>query len=261
LHFRVSIPGDIISRKAVRVVTYNGKSRASLSKEQLGVKGYAFGFEGLIEYINQQLPKNEIMGKALRKDVPMFPELAIRELVANAIIHQDFFMQGSGPIIEIFEGRVEITNPGAPLIDKNRFIDHPPISRNEYLAKFMRRIGVCEERGSGFDKVVSETEYYQLPAPEIEIFDKHIRVILFAHQSFSKMSKDDKIRACYLHACLRRVNREFVTNSSLRERFDIDVKNSSVISRLLKDTLDAELIKYADETTSDKHKKYLPYWA
>ena len=252
---------QFLSRKSIRVIFYQGKNKTTPSHEQTGVKGYATGFEGLIEYINQFLPKNEVIGKALRKDVPMYPELAIRELVANALVHQDFSMQGAGPMIEIFEGRIEITNPGNPLIEKERFIDHPPISRNEALASFMRRIGVCEERGSGFDKVVSQTEFYQLPAPEIDIYDNHTRVTLFSHISFAEMSKEDRIRACYLHACLKRVNREYVTNSSLRERFDIEEKNSSMISRLIKQTLESGLIKLADETTSDKYKKYLPFWA
>jgi predicted HTH transcriptional regulator len=147
------------------------------------------------------------------------------------------------------------------MIEKSRFLDHPPISRNEKLAGFMRRIGICEERGSGFDKVVSQTEYYQLPAPEIEIYDNHTRIILYAHKPFAKMSKDDRQRACYLHACLKKVNRDHMTNSSLRERFTIGAKNSAMISRLLNETCDAGLIKISDDSTSDKNRKYLPYWA
>ena len=131
---------------------------SSASKEQFGGKGYANGFEGLIGYINNLLPNNEILGQAIRKVVPMYPEIAFRELVANAIVHQNFFMHGTSPLIEIFKDRLEITNPGTPLIDKARFVDHPPISRNEKLDSFMRRAGICEERGSGFDKVVHETE-------------------------------------------------------------------------------------------------------
>lgn len=250
-----------LERKAVRVIMYQGKSRTESSNELLDTKGYANGLEGFIGYINQLIPKNEIIGKALRRDLPMYPELAIRELVVNAIVHQDFFITGTGPVIEIFDNRIEITNPGLPLIDKDRFIDHPPVSRNEILASLMRRIGACEERGSGYDKVVAQTEFYQLPAPEIDIFDSHIKVTLFAHMTFSEMSKSDRIRSCYLHTCLKRVNREYATNTTLRERFGIDEKNRSMISRLLKDTLDANLIKLADETASDKHKKYIPYWA
>ena len=204
---------------------------------------------------------NEILGRALRKVVPMYPEMAIRELVANSIIHQNFFMNGTSPMIEIFSNRMEITNPGTPLIDKSRFVDHPPLSRNEKLASFMRRIGVCEERGSGYDKVVYQTEEYQLPAPDIEIYENHTKVTLFAHMEYAQMSKNDRYRACYLHACLKRVNRDYMTNSSLRERFKIESKNSSMISRLLSETCDVGLIKISDESTSDKNRKYLPFWA
>lgn len=251
-----------LSRKAVRVIKYEGTDRISAaSKEQIVGKGYANGFEGLITYINNLLPNNEILGKALRKVVPMYPDIAVRELVANAIIHQNLFMQGTSPLIEIFTDRLEITNPGTPLIDKVRFVDHPPVSRNEKIASFMRRIGVCEERGSGYDKVVFQTELYQLPAPEIEIYNDHTKVILYAHKEFSKMSKDDRYRACYLHACLKRVNRDVMTNASLRERFKIDSKNSSMISRLLTETCTIGLIKISPDSTSDKNRKYLPFWA
>jgi len=164
-------------------------------------------------------------------------------------------------MIEIFEDRMEITNPGLPLIDTARFVDHPPVSRNEKLASFMRRIGVCEERGSGYDKVVFQTEFYQLPAPEIEIYNDHTKVILYAHKEYAKMTKGDRYRACYLHACIKRVNRDVMTNASLRERFNIDSKNSSMISRLLNETCEIGLIKISPDSTSDKNRKYLPFWA
>ncbi len=251
-----------LERKAVRVIKYDGTDRvSSASKEQVGSKGYANGFSGLIDYINNLLPNNEILGKAIRKVVPMYPEIAVRELVANAIIHQNFFMQGTSPMIEIFEDRLEITNPGLPLIDTARFVDHPPVSRNEKLASFMRRIGVCEERGSGYDKVVFQTEYYQLPAPEIELYNDHTKVILYAHKEYAKMTKEDRYRACYLHACIKRVNRDVMTNASLRERFNIESKNSSMISRLLSETCELGLIKLSPDSTSDKNRKYLPFWA
>lgn len=251
-----------LSRKAVRVIKYTGNNRMlSASQEIVIDTGYASSFEKLIIHIGGLVPVNEVLGAALRKNVSMYPELAIRELIANAIIHQDFFSKGTSPMVEIFDDRMEVTNPGTPLIDKNRFVDHPPVSRNEKIASFMRRIGVCEERGSGYDKIVFQTEFFQLPAPEIDIYDNNTKVSLFAYKPFSKMDKNDRQRACYLHACLKRVNREFMTNSSLRERFKIDAKNSSMISRLLNDTCASGLIKVSEDSTSDKNRKYLPFWA
>jgi len=251
-----------LKRKAVRVVVYNSATRLETIKEQTGGKGYASGFEGLIEFINGLIPRNEIVGKALRKDVPMYPEIAVRELVANALIHQDFFIRGAGPMIEIFSDRLEITNPGEPLVKAERFLDSPPKSRNESLASFMRRIGVCEERGSGIDKVVFQAEFYQLPAPLIEVIDNSTKVTLFSHRPLSKMDKDDKIRATYLHACLKYVQREYLTNSSLRDRFGIQKENSAMVSRIIKDAVEEEKIKPVDkESESRKHARYAPFWA
>lgn len=253
---------NLINRKAIRVVQYKGNSRLKTKKEQLGQKGYACGFAGILNYINEQLPINEEIGRAFRKDVRVFPELALRELIANALIHQDFSEHGTGPMIEIFENRVEITNPGKPLISTMRFVDHNPQSRNEKLAYFMRRLKICEERGSGIDKVIYECEYHQLPAPKFIEGENYTRVILYAYRTFSQMDKDEKMRACYLHACLKYVQGETMTNTSLRQRFGIAEKNYSMVSRIISEAIKLGLVKeYDAESKSKKHSKYIPFWA
>jgi predicted HTH transcriptional regulator len=250
-----------LKRKAMRVIQYKGRDRTQTLKEQDGTKGYASGFQGLISYINGLLPSNEILGQALRKTVPMFPEPAVRELVANALIHQDFSLVGVGPMVEIFEDRIEITNPGTPLVDPERFVDTPPRSRNEALASLLRRTGICEERGSGWDKVVFETEFYQLPAPLAEVVFDHTRVVLYAHRSLGRMDKEDKVRAVYLHACLRYVSRQHLTNTSVRERFGIKPKNIAMASRLIRDAVESGLIVPFDLEAGPKLMRYVPYWA
>ena len=250
-----------LRRKAVRVIQYRGTSRVETLKEQAGSKGYASGFEGLIGYINGLLPSNEVIEQALRKTVPRFPELAVRELVANALIHQDFFLAGAGPMVEIFEDRIEITNPGVPLVDTQRFVDSPPRSRNEALASLMRRIGICEERGSGWDKVVLQTELYQLPAPLAEVANDHTRVVLFAPRPLLSMDKAERVRAVYLHACLRYVSREYLTNSSVRQRFAIASQNIAKASRLIAEAVDAGAIVADDPNAAPKLRRYVPVWA
>lgn len=252
---------DTVKRKAVRVIQYDGKGKIKTLKDQEGKFGYAVGFERLIKYINDLLPSNEIMGQALRDTVTMYPEIAIRELVANAIIHQDFEEKGTGPMVEIFSDRIEISNPGLPLITPNRFIDEYQ-SRNEDLAAMMRRFRICEERGSGIDKVVFNIELFQLPAYDVHIQEKHTKVILYAYQKFADMDKKDRIRACYQHACLKFVTNEIMTNQSLRQRFKIADENAAMVSRIIKDTFEAGLIKEVDpENTSRKFVKYIPSWA
>jgi ATP-dependent DNA helicase RecG len=250
-----------IRRKALRVIQYRGTSRIETVREQDGTRGYAADFEGLIGIINGMLPSSEVIDQALRRTVLMFPEPAVRELVANALIHQDFGLTGVGPMVEIFDDRVEITNPGAPLMDTQRFVDTPPKSRNEALVSLMRRFGICEERGSGWDKVVFETELHQLPAPLPEATEDHTRVVLFAPRPLTKMDKADRVRAVYLHACLRYVSREYLTNTSVRARFGIEPHNLATASRLIKETVGAGLIVPDDPHAAPKLRRYVPSWA
>lgn len=252
---------ESLARKAVRVIVYRGKNKVETLREQEGVRGYAIGFEGMIDWINSQLPSNEVIGRAFREDIRMYPEIAIRELVANALIHQDFRMSGAGPLVEIFSDRIVFSNPGKPLITTNRFIDEYQ-SRNEVLASFMRRIGICEEKGSGVDKVVHYSEMYQLPALDFQQAERHTRAILFSFKALNEMDKAERVRAVYQHACLCYVSNEKLTNQSLRNRFKIESQNSAIASRMIGETLQEGLIKPDDpNNTSRKHMKYIPFWA
>lgn len=245
-----------VKRKSVRVVIYKGNTRVNRSKEQEGLFGYAVSFENLLSYINDKLPHNEEISISLRKETKMYPEVAIREFVANALIHQDLSISGAGPMIEIFDNRIEITNTGEPLIDTDRFIDHPPRSRNEDMASFMRQIGVCEEGGTGVDRALINIAFYQLPAPNFEKYENFTKVTLYARKSLKDMTLNDKVRACFQHCVLRYVENARMTNATLRERLGIGEKNYPAASAIIRATIDKKLIK-----ESEKPKEYVPIWA
>lgn len=252
---------DRLSRKAVRIVQYADNGRLNMQKEEVGTKGYAAGFESLVKYLEALLPSREVINGALRERKSAFPPVAIREIVANSLIHQDFSISGAGPVVEIFSNRIEVTNPGTPLIDIKRIIDNPPKSRNEKLAEVMRRLRMCEELGTGWDKIVIACELQQLPAPKIEIFAESTKVTLYARENFAALSLADKLWACYLHACIKRVQGEYLTNSSLRDRFGLKETSSGTVSRLIKEAVKANLIKPLDPDTAPRYMKYIPAWA
>ncbi|MFH1319550.1 MAG: ATP-binding protein [Bacteroidota bacterium] len=251
-----------LKRKTVRVIVYKESSRIYADKEQEEGGGYGSDFESLVKYIMDQLPTNEVIENALRKQMKVHPEKAIREFIANALIHQDFSVTGTGVMIEIFPERIEITNPGVPLVDTNRFIDTAPKSRNEILASLMRRLNICEERGSGIDRAIETIEKFQLPAPKFIRGDDYTRVILYAPMPLTRMNNEDKIRACYQHTCLHYVNNQPVNNQSVRKRFKIAKNNYTMASKILSDTVNAGLIKLSDpENVSKKFTSYAPFWA
>lgn len=250
-----------LARKAPRVVIYDGKNKLKTREDKPGNRGYAVGFESLVDFVHSAAPQNKFIEQAIREEVKMFPKQALRELIANALIHQDFLTSGSSLMIEMFDDRVEISNPGLPPISVERFIDEYR-SRNEKLADLMRRLGICEEKGSGIDKVVSAAEVYQLPAPAFRVGEMRTTAILFAHQEFLSMSKDDRIRACYQHCCLQYVSNQRMSNQSLRERFGLGESKAATVSLVIGATKDASLIKDDDaETKSTRYARYLPYWA
>ena len=250
-----------LRRKAMRVIKYSGAGRFDASTEREDTKGYAAAFTAIVDHVMALVPSNEVIEQSLRRTVPMFPEIAVRELVSNALIHQDFSATGAGPMVEIFDDRIEITSPGEPLVDTERFMDTPPKSRNETLASLMRRFRICEERGSGIDKVVSQVEAFQLPAPLFEAPGDFTRAILFAHKPLSGMGKAERVRACSMHACLRYVMGQPMNNSSLRGRFGIPKGNTVQASRLLKEALESGAIIIRDPEAGYRIRTYLPSWA
>lgn len=250
-----------LARKAARVVVYKGNSKLETRLDQTGNRGYAVGFRGLVDFVMAQLPQNEVIVNALRQEVKLVPEDTIRELLANALIHQDLQIGGAAPMVELYDNRVEISNPGEPIVPVERFIDGYQ-SRNERLADLMRRMSICEEKSSGIDRVVHAVELYQLPAPDFRVAHRRTAVTLFGPRPFDEMGRDDRIRACYQHCALKWVISERMTNQSLRERFGLPESKAAITSQIIAATIEAGLIK-PDEAVggSRKFARYLPFWA
>jgi ATP-dependent DNA helicase RecG len=250
-----------LARKASRVVIYEGINKLKTRDDNTWNRGYAVSFEGLVDFVHSAAPQNLFIEEVVREEVKMFPKQALRELIANALVHQDFLVTGASVTIEMYADRVEISNPGIPPIQVERFIDEYR-SRNERLADLMRRFGICEEKGSGIDKVVTAAEEFQLPAPDFRVGETRTTALLFAHQDFEDMSKADRIRACYQHCCLLYVSNQRMSNQTLRERFHFDESKNVLVSQVIGATKEAGLIK-ADNSasTSTRYARYLPFWA
>ncbi len=249
-----------IAGKSVRIIKYVGRDKSRSEFEQEGGKGYAVGFSGMMKFLMQRLPAKERYINGVRKVVPIYPETAIREVIANALIHQDFTVAGAGPVVEIYENRVEVTNTGTPLIDTDRMLDERR-SRNERLASTMRAFGLCEERGGGLDKTLLEIELQHLPAPDFVSSNASFRVVLFAPRPFNEMTKAEKVRACFYHCVLRWLTHDFMSNSSLRERFSLTDGEYQAVSGVISEAIKLGRIMPADPAQGRRNARYVPYWA
>lgn len=250
-----------LSRKTIRVIWYKGTSKLETIREKEFVGGYATIFDDVVDYIMTIIPQEEVIVDATRKSILSFPEIAIRELLANTMIHQDFQQRGTNPMVEVYSNRIEFSNAGSPLVPIERIIDTVPVSRNENIAGFMHKCGICEERGSGYDKIIDATGQYKLIAPRIENQNNQFtRVVLFSRIPFDVTTKEDRVRTCYMQACLAYVEFNAINNTSIRSVFGLEDKDKVKASRIIKDTVTAGLIKVLDPDTAPRYIKYVPYW-
>lgn len=248
-----------IRTKSVRVIKYTGKNKAESSGEIEGGKGYAVGFVGLLKYVMSSLPSEEKYIDGVRRKVPVYPEIAVREIIANSLIHQDFLVSGAGPAIEIYADRIEIINPGNSLIDIDRIIDERR-SRNEKLASMMRSLGMCEERGGGLDKALLSIEALSLPAFSFEPSKDSMRVVLFAPKKFNQLTKEEKHRACFYHCIIRYLERDHMSNASLRARFLLADDDYQAVSTIISEVREKGKIIPAEIGQANRNARYIPYW-
>ena len=141
-----------------------------------------------------------------------------------------------------------------------RMVDLPPRSRNEALASLMRRMNMCEEQGSGLDKVLQVVELFQLPPLLLRTEENSMQVVLYGPRSFANMTQEERVRACYFHAVLKFLSGDKMKNASLCARLGINnKKNAAQASAVINKALEAGLIRVADP----EHPRagYVPHWA
>jgi predicted HTH transcriptional regulator len=124
----------------------------------------------------------------------------------------------------------------------------------------MRRLGLCEELGRGWDRMIIACEVQQLPAPRIQIYQESTKVEIFSYMEFGNIPIEDKVWSTYLHACIKYLEGDALTNTSLRKRFGLKDTYSGTISRIIKECLSRELLKPVDPNTAPRYMRYIPIW-
>lgn len=245
--------------KEIIVRRYQGTNNRIQALEYICQTGYAVGFTDLVDFVCQNTSTESI--EIRREAIPSYPAVAIRELTANMMVHQDTSIKGMPLTIEIFTNRLTFTNPGSSLNDVKRLIDLPPHSRNETMAQMMLQMDMCERRGSGIDRATDAISKMKLPAYKAQSGDDYTRITLYPKKKVSEMTKDERIAACYQYACLLYEDGLAINNQIIRERFNLNKNQTVMASRILTDTLECGLIKMkGPDTESKRYASYIPYY-
>ena len=248
---------------SIRMIEYKGGTKLAARRDKSFRAGYSLSLDQIISTLMDWLPYCEKINRATVIHEPLIPEIALREIIVNAIIHRDYTITNGDILIELFADRVEVTNPGGllPEISIDRLIDHPSRTRNEVLSDFMRKLNFAEERGSGIDKAIISFEMHGLPP--IKFYDGHkfFKVTMFSGKKFDNLTNDEVINAIFQHACLNEVIQRKTTGRSIRERFKLNRNESPKIYKLIEEAIKIGKVRLANPDASKRDQYYLPYWA
>lgn len=248
--------------KRMRVLRFKGiGDTQSFGFDQDFDRGYATGFDDLVQMVVSQMDNEHFVKGPRRQYEEFVPEVAVRELIANALIHQDFQITGHQLWVRIYTNRIIVGNPGAPLVNINRMIDRHE-TRNEILVDAMRALHICERASTGIDEALAAMEkVHGAPIAYRTGGQDVTEAIVMATRAYDKLSPGLKELACYQHCALRSLYHGPMTNVSFRERFGLDESKREDVSRLFKELVDRKLIKRSIKNGhSNKHASYVPQW-
>ncbi|AKB24661.1 ATP-dependent DNA helicase [Methanosarcina sp. MTP4] len=141
----------------VTCVLYKGIDRYKILDRKDFREEPVTDYENSFIFLQQHLNLEYVIkGGGPRLEIPEIPYEALREALMNAIIHRDYFEEGARVMVEIFDNRVEISNPGELLFDKED-LGRRSVARNPVIFDIFHRLGLIEKVGSGIGRILNQT--------------------------------------------------------------------------------------------------------
>lgn len=176
----------------VRIFTINGKERRSgeafnVIKDDIVADNVIALVESAWERLSYALTMHtSLTDHAKFKQSYLYPQIACREALINAIVHRNYAIQGRGIEVSIFSDRLEIMSPGRVLstisLDDIRKLKGAHESRNPLLARVLREVGYVREMGEGIRRIFDVMRTNALAEPDIQSTNDDFIVTLY-HRS------------------------------------------------------------------------------
>ncbi|MFH1956356.1 MAG: ATP-binding protein [Patescibacteria group bacterium] len=177
-------------RYVVRCIKYKGVDVATDIIDNMDVDGTLdVQIDNIQKFILRNIRKSAVIIGTKRVERYEYPEKAIREIVANAIIHRDYKITETYTQVNLFEDRIEIFNPGClpPGVTVENIKDSQ-VSRNEIIAARLKELDYLEEYGRGIDIVFNKMKEWNLLPPIFKNTANSFKVILMG-EKLSKLNE------------------------------------------------------------------------
>jgi ATP-dependent DNA helicase RecG len=146
---------DIFRRTSVTCALYKGLDKVETLDRRDFNDDIVSSIDSAITVLKQWIPvRYEMTGTPQRREIPQIPYDALREAVINAVTHRDYFQKGANVMIEMFDDRIEISNPGGLVkgLPPEEF-GKRSLLRNPNIANLLHEIKYIEKMGSGIPKM------------------------------------------------------------------------------------------------------------
>ena len=171
--------GKHIPQARIRLIRFNGTSRVDIMDRSDVSDELLSQFNEAFSFVKKHIMIKSVIKDAKRTDIPEIPLEVIREAIANAIIHRDYSVKGTESAVEIFDDRIEITNPGGlPRQITGKNFGKLSVRRNEILADLFFRLRIVEKAGTGIPRMRELLNRAGLPLPEFEDEGESFRVTI-----------------------------------------------------------------------------------
>lgn len=165
--FFIQTPSKYIPQSAVTCVVYKGNSKVDILDKKTFDFDIISNIDEAITFLKRHLNLSYEIKTRQRKEKLEIPEVVLREAVVNAVAHRDYFEKGANVMIEVFDNRVEISNPGGlPKGLKPEDFGKRTLARNSLIAALLHRARYIEKLGTGIQRMRQEMVAAGLPEPD-----------------------------------------------------------------------------------------------
>lgn len=160
-------PRRLIVQAQMTLIAFKGTDRIHIYDRQDVQDDLLTQFNAAVLFLMKHLNRrSEIVG-VNRKDIYELPFEALREAIANAIIHRDYSVRGTSLMVEVYDDRVEIVNPGVFPWHRKKEFGKISVRRNEHIADLFFRMDKVERAGTGIRRMREAMAAAGLPVPKI----------------------------------------------------------------------------------------------
>ena len=161
---------DFLMNHAIVVcVLYKGTEKVHILDKKDFKENIVENIDNAILFVKRHTNVQYKIEGVQREEIPDIPDVALREAIINAVCHRDYFDRSSNVLIEVFDDRVQISNPGGlPSGLKPSEFGLKSVTRNPLIASLLHRINYIEKVGTGISRIKQAVDENKKSSVEFE---------------------------------------------------------------------------------------------